>query len=122
MPPSLRVVTPSGEKSVDGRDLGSHFCVSGKCCWSSPLEHSCLELFVGRTLCSELNTALSSPRILLGTPGPKSSQSSDGPRAGEEIQIPKSSLSLSVDPAGGSRGRVTFRSEARENMQWALVH
>lgn len=92
--------------------------MSGQCCWSSPLEHSCLESFVGRTLCSEPNTALSSPRILPGTPGPKSSQSSDGPRAGEEIQI----LSRSVDPAGGSRGHVTFRSEAWENVQWALVH
>lgn len=41
---------------------------------------------------------------------PENSQSLDGPRAVGEIQIPKKPLSGSVDPAGGSRGHITFRS------------
>lgn len=49
----------------------------------------------------------------------ENSQNLDGPRANEEIQIPKRPLSSSVDPAGGSRGHATFRSKVRgqENIQ-----
>lgn len=99
MPPSLSSDPKWKKKAWMVGIWGYHFCVSGKCCWSSPLEYSCLEWFLGRTLCSELNTAPSSPRILPGTPGPKSSQSSDGPRAGEETPDTKKFTELLSGPS-----------------------
>lgn len=79
---------------------------------SSSLEHS----FVGRTLCSELSTVLNSLGPFRVHWDPENSQSLDGSRANDEIQL----LRSSVDPVGGSRGHITFRSTvlAQESMQW----
>lgn len=83
---------------------------------SSPLEHSCLESYVGMMPCSELSTVLNNLGPCQVYRDPENSQSLDGSRANEEIQL----LRGSVDPVGGSRGCVSFKSKvlAQENIQW----
>lgn len=65
-----------------------------------------------RTLCSVLNS-LGPSQVHRD---PENSQSLDGSRENDKIQL----LRSSVDPVGGSRGHVIFRSKvlAQENMQW----
>lgn len=71
---------------------------------------------MGLTICSEFSTVLNSLGSFQVHWNPENSQSLDGSRANDEIQL----LRSSVDPVGGSRGHIKFRSKvlAQESMQW----
>lgn len=107
-------VTPRGEERGEWCESGG---ITSVCVQQVLLEAAALmsiPLWGGH--CSASCTVLNSLQPSQVRWDPENLQRLDGFRANDEIQL----LRGSVDPVGGSRGRVTFRSKvlAQENMQW----